>query len=526
MPRVRLRHVILAVFALLSPSAAFAEGAKTLRFVPQADLRILDPVWTSAYITQHHAYLVYDTLFALDADMKPQPQMVERWTVSDDKLTYAFTLRPGLKFHDGQAVGPADCIASIARWGKRDVLGQKLMEVVEVMSPVDDRTFKIALKRPFPLLIDALAKLNGSPFIMPERIARTDADKQITEVIGSGPFKFVKEEWQPGHKVVYVRNADYVPRQEKPSWVAGGKVVKIDRLEWVYLPDAATAAAALANGEVDWWELVPPEVLPVFAGNKAVIVDKKPDPLGTIAILRFNQLHPPFDNPKMRQALLYAIDQGDYMTAVAGEPANWRVCASFFTCGTPLASDAGAEPLSGKRDLERARQLIREAGYKGEKIVLLNPSDYAIVYAEGLITADLLKKLGLNVEVQTSDWGTVLTRRASKEPVENGGWSVFHTSVVGPDMTDPAVNAQLRTNGLDGWFGWPKDEKLEALREAWFAAPDLAAQQHMAAEIQEEAYASVPYIPLGQFNRPTAYRSALSGVIPAPLPILWNVEKN
>jgi peptide/nickel transport system substrate-binding protein len=517
---------LCALAVALLASTASAETGKTLRFIPQADLRILDPVVSTAYMTQHHAYMVYDTLFALDEHLQPQPQMVERWAVSEDRLTYSFTLRAGLRFHDGQGVGPADCIASIARWGKRDVFGQKLMEAVEAMSPVDDLSFKIVLKKPFPLLIAALAKLSGSPFIMPERIARTEADKPITEIIGSGPFKFAKDEWEPGHKVVYVKNTDYVPRAEKPSWVAGGKVVKVDRVEWVYLPDPATAAAALANGEVDWWELVPTELLPTFAGNAAVVVNKRPDPLGTVALLRFNQLNPPFDNPKMRHALLYAVDQRDYMTAVAGDPEHWRVCISFFTCGTPLASEAGAAAMTGKRDLDKARALIREAGYKGEKIVILNASDYPAVNAEGLVTADLLKKLGLNVEVQTTDWGTVLTRRASQAPVDKGGWSIFHTSSVGPDMTDPAVNAQLRANGLSGWFGWPSDDKLEALREAWFAAPDLAAQQQEAAAIQTEAFASVPYIPLGQFDRPTAYRATLSGVISAPLPILWNVEKN
>ena len=522
---VRCGILLAALGALVTPLLAAADGAKTLRFVPQADLRILDPVWSSAYITQHHAYLVYDTLFALDEQLKPHPQMVERWSVSDDTLVYTFTLRDGLKFHDGKPVLPIDCIASIARWGKRDVFGQKLMEVVAAMNPVDDRSFTIALKQPFPLIIEALAKLHGSPFIMPERVARTDADKQITDFTGSGPFKFVATEWQPGHKVVYTKFADYVPRPEKPSWVAGGKVVKFDRVEWIYIPDSATAAAALNNGEVDWWELVPTELLPVFAANKSVIVNKKPDPLGTIGILRFNQLHPPFNNAKMRQAFLYAVDQREYMAAVVGDAAMWRICYSYFTCGTPLANDAATAAIAGRRDLEKARQLIRESGYNNEKIVLLDPSDYAIVHAESLVTADLMRKLGLNVEVATSDWGTLLARRASKEPVDKGGWSAFHTSTVGPDMTDPAQNSQLRGNGLAGWFGWPTDAKLEALREAWFAAPDLAAQQEIAADIQAQAYVSVPYVTIGQFDRPTAYRSNLSGYVAAPLPILWSIDR-
>ncbi len=351
---IRSGILLAALGAFFTPPLAAADGPKTLRFIPQADLRILDPVWTSAYITQHHAYLVYDTLFALDEHMKPQPQMIDHWTVSDDKRAYTFTLRDGLKFHDGLPVLPADCIASIARWGKRDVFGQKLMETVEAMTPIDDKSFKISLKQPFPLIIDALAKLHGSAFIMPERVAKTDADKQITDFTGSGPFKLVKEEWEPGHKVVYAKFADYLPRGEKASWVAGGKVAKFDRVEWIYIPDSATAAAALNNGEVDWWELVPTELLPVFAANKSVIVNKKPDPLGTLGLLRFNQLQPPFNNEKMRQAFLYAVDQREYMAAVAGDPENWRTCYSFFTCGTALANDAGTGAIAGKRDLEKA----------------------------------------------------------------------------------------------------------------------------------------------------------------------------
>ena len=518
--------VMIAFGVLLAPGFVAAQSTgKTLRFVPQADLRILDPVWSSAYITQHHAYLIYDTLFALDDQLKPHPQMVKRWSVSDDKLVYSFTLRDGLKFHDGRPVLPVDCIASIARWGKRDVFGQKLMEVVAAMTPLDDKSFTIELKRPFPLVIEALAKLHGSAFIMPERVAKTDADKQITEFTGSGPFKFIAAEWEPGHKVVYAKFTDYVPRAEAPNWVAGGKVVNFDRVEWIYIPDSATAAAALNNGEVDWWELVPPELLPVFAGNKSVIVNKKPDPLGTIGLLRFNQLQPPFNNEKLRQAFLYAVDQREYMAAVVGDATMWRLCYSYFTCGTPLANDAVIDALAGKRDLDKARQLVRESGYNNEKIVLLDPSDYAIVHAESLVTADLMCRLGLNVEVATSDWGTLLARRASKEPVDKGGWSAFHTSTVGPDMTDPAQNSQLRGNGLAGWFGWPTDDKLEALREAWFAAPDLAAQKKIAADIQAQAYTSVPYITIGQFDRPTAYRSNLTGYVAAPLPILWSIDR-
>ena len=293
--------------AFIAPPASAQQ--KTLKFVPEADLRILDPIATTAYITRNYAYMVYDTLFSVNEKFEVQPQMVEKWTLSDDKLTYTFTLRDGLKFHDGAAVKSADCIASIERWAKRDALGQRLAEMTEKWTVVDDKTFTLKLKRPFALTLDALGKPSSNvPFIMPERVAKTDAFENIKDTIGSGPFKFVKEEWVPGNKVVFVKNTDYVPRKEAPSWASGGKVVKVDRVEWIYIPDSATAAAALNAGEVDWWQMVPPDLVPLLTKNKDIKVENT-DPMGSMGMIRFNQLHPPFNNPKMRQALLYVVNQ-------------------------------------------------------------------------------------------------------------------------------------------------------------------------------------------------------------------------
>ena len=517
----------LRAFAL-DPRVCREPGAaqeKVLKFIPQADLRILDPIATTAYITRNHGYMVYDTLFATDAKFQVQPQMVEKWEVSRDKLTYTFTLRDGLKFHDGQPVRSADCIASVERWAKRDALGQKLAQSTESWTAVNDKTFRLKLKKPFPLTLDALGKLSSNvPFIMPERIAKTDAFQNITEVIGSGPFKFVKEEWVPGNKVVYVKNTDYVPRKEAPSWAAGGKVVKVDRVEWIYIPDSATAAAALNAGEADWWEQLPPDLIPLLRKNKDMRVENI-DPLGSIGIMRFNFLQPPFNNQKMRQALLYVVNQQDYVLGIAGDEKNGHTCYSFFTCGTPLSSEVGAEPLKGKRDFDNAKKLIQESGYKGEKIVIISATDQPIVHSQSLITADLLRKLGLNVELQAGDWGTLITRRTSKEPVEKGGWSIFHTWFVGPDMANPAATSPMRKLGEKAWFGWPNDPKLEELREAWFDATDAAAGRKAADAVQVEAFEFVPYIPTAQFIIPTAYRSNLSGVIVAPVTFLWNVEK-
>jgi len=508
----------------LASAPALAQG-KVLKFVPEADLRSLDPIWTTAYITRNHGYMVYDVLFATDANFKIQPQMVDKWEVSRDNLTYTFTLRDGLKFHDTTPVRSADCIASIERWAKRDVFGQKLAEMTDSWTAVNDKTFRLKLKKPFPYVLEALGKPSSNvPFIMPERVAKIDAFKQVEDPTGSGPFKMVKAEWVPGNKVVYVKNTDYVPRKEAPSWGAGGKVAKVDRVEWIYIPDAATAAAALNNGEVDWWQQVPVDLIPVLEKNRSIKVESV-DPLGSIGLLRFNHLQPPFNNVKLRQAVLAVLDQNDYAIAIAGSPKNGKPCPSYFTCGTPMASTAASTALTGKRDLDKAKAMVKEAGYKGEKVILMTATDQPIVHSQALVTQELLRKIGFNVELAASDWGTLITRRSSKEPVEKGGWSVFHTWFVGPDITTPALNSPLRGAGDKSWFGWPSDAKLEELRDAWFNAPTLADQKKVAEEMQKRAFESVPYIPTAQFIIPTAYRSNLSGVINSPVTFIWNVEK-
>jgi peptide/nickel transport system substrate-binding protein len=507
------------------PAFAQSSGPKILKMIPQNDLRVLDPIWTTSYATRNHGYMMFDTLFALDAEMKVQPQMVGAYDVSPDGLRYTFTLRDGLKFHDGEPVRAVDCIASVKRWAVRDVLGQAMATAIDEMVPQGDKSFAFHLKSPFPLLLDGLAKVSTVlPVMMPERLAKTDPYQQVTEMIGSGPFKFVKDEFQPGHKVVYLKNTDYVPRAEPPSWASGGKVVKVDRVEWISVPDAATAAAALMNGEIDWWEQPPSEYFQMLSANPAVALANI-NVLGQMTMLRFNQLHPPFDNVKMRQAILAVTDQKEYMSAVAGDPENWSVCPSFFTCGGPMANDVGSEALTGPRDFDKAKKLIAEAGYKGERIVLLQATDTLSSNAPGLVTADLFRKLGLNVDVQVMDFGTLVTRRASKEPPDKGDWSVFATGWVGVDQIDPATNQGLRANGGDAWFGWPTDPKLEELRARWLAAPTPEARQKIAADIQRRAFEVVPYVPLGKYVTNTALRKNLTGLIKAPPILMWNIEK-
>jgi peptide/nickel transport system substrate-binding protein len=505
--------------------ASAAGDSKTLRFIPQSDLRVLDPIWTTAYVTRNHGYMVFDTLFAIDSKFRPQPQMVGEFEVSPDKLSYSFALRDGLKFHDGQPVRGADCVASIRRWMARDALGQTMATVIADMKGGDDENFSIHLKEPFPLLIDGLAKVSSlAPFMMPERLAKTDPYQQVTEMIGSGPFKFVKEEFQPGNKIVYVKNTDYVPRSEPPDWASGAKVVKVDRVEWLVVLDDATKTAALQSGEDDWWENPSADLWPVLAANPDIELNSA-DAIRGMGCLRFNWLYPPFDNVKMRQAVLMVASQPDFMTAFVGDQKNWDVCASFFTCGGPMASKAGSEALTGKRDYDKAKQLIKEAGYNGEKIVVLDAVDQPLIHAEALVTADILKKLGLNVDYLASDWGTVVTRRASKKPPADGGWNIFETGWVGSDLIDPSTNVMLRANGDAAWFGWPKDDQLEQLRTQWLKAKDLEERQEIAAKIQQRAFEVVAYVPTGQFEAKTALRKNIKGFKPAPAFFMWNIEK-
>ncbi|MCB4825041.1 ABC transporter substrate-binding protein [Roseicella aerolata] len=522
-----LRRTLLtgAAAALAAPALAQTPAAGVLRYVPQTDLTVLDPVFTTAYVTRHHALMVYDQLYGLDSQLRPQPQMVEGHAVEGDGLLWRFRLREGLKFHDGEPVRGRDCIASIRRWAQRDGLGQVLMARVAEMTAPDDRSFTIRLDRRFGPMLETLAKIGPSAlFVMPERIAATDASTQIREVIGSGPFRFRADERVVGARVVYERNPDYIPREGRPSWAAGPKRVHFDRVEWTVMPDAGTAAAALRNGEVDWWENPPNDLAPALRRSRDVIL-KRGSPLGTIGTGIFNTLHPPFDKPAVRRAVLRAMSQQDFMTAAAGtDPALWRADAGVFTPGTPLATDAGIEAITATRDLERSRRELREAGYGGETVVLLAPSDQPALSALAEVQLDLFKKLGVTVDFRVSDWGTLVQRRASREPADKGGWSMFHTTWNGLDGINPGVMTYLRANGAQAWFGWPNVPKLDALRTAWFDAPDLAAQKAIAADIQRTVFEEAPYLPTGQFFGNTAYRRTITEPV-SEVFAFWEVRR-
>ncbi len=513
--------------ALAVPAVARGDAANMLTFVPQADLAVLDPIWTTTYQTRDHGFLVFDTLFGLDSHFKAQPQMAEGAVSEDDGRTWRITLRPELMFHDDTKVLARDCVASVKRWGARDGFGQALIAATDEISARDDKTIQFRLKYPFPLLPDALAKTPPSICpIMPERLAVTDPYKQVTEMVGSGPYRFKADERVSGSRVVYQRNMKYVPRPNgTPDGTAGPKIAYIDRIEWRIIPDPGTVAAAVQNGEIDWWLVPQADLLPLLRKQRDVKVENIV-PTGFIATMRFNQLSPPFDNPAIRRALLGAVEQSDYMIGMVGtDETLWNVPCGVFTPNTPLASNAGMDVLTSKRDPAKVRHDLEVAGYKGEKVVVLTPTDIASAKALADITADTLRHLGMNVDAQAMDWATLVGRRAKMDPVEQGGWNIFHTSWSGLDQINPAGHIFLRGNGKAAAPGWPSSPRIEELRDAWFKASDLAAQKKLAEQMQLHAFQDVPYIPLGQYFQPTAYQANLTGVLPGN-PVFWNIRRS
>ena len=515
------------VGGLSAPAIAQGASARTLRFVPQANLANFDPIWGTQYVVRNAAALVWDTLYGVDAKLQPQRQMVESEETTDDGKTWTFKLRPGLKFHDGEPVLSKDVVASLSRWAARDPMGLMILAIQQELTAVDDRTFKWVLKQPFPKMLYALAK-NNAPcsFIMPERIAKTDPFKQITEYVGSGPMKFAKSEWVPGAKSVFEKFTDYVPRQEKASWLAGGKNILVDRVEWLVMPDPATAAAALQNGEVDWWENPISDLVPVLKKNKNISVDIG-DPLGNIGSFRMNHLHPPFNNVKARRAVLMALSQEDYMRALVGDDDTlWKPLPGFFTPDTPLYTELGGEILKGKRDFDAAKKLLAESGYSGQPVTCVVAQDQPITKAQGDVTADLLKKLGMNVDFVATDWGTVGARRAMKTPPGQGGWNMFHSWHAGADCINPAAYTAIRANGDKAWFGWPNSPNTEKEITAWFDAKNLEEEKAAIGQVNKAALEDVVYAPTGFFLTYTAWRKNVSGITKGPLPFFWDVSKS
>jgi peptide/nickel transport system substrate-binding protein len=519
--------VLASLLALTLCSAHLTAQAqtKTLKVVAHADVKILDPTFTTAYISRNFGYMVYDTLFAQDSKGVPKPQMVDKYTTSKDGKQWSFTLRAGLKFADGTPVTSADCIASLQRWAARDSLGRAMNNAGAQWKAVDAKTFTLTLTAPFGLVLDGLAKPSGfPPVIMPERLAKMPATAPLPEVMGSGPFIFKRDEWVPGNKAVFVRNPNYVARSEPPSGLSGSKKPHFDRVEWLYLPDANSAAAALRNGEVDLIEQVPPDYITPLRADPNVKIGAAGSWQGFLVM---NQLHAPFNNPKVRQALQYAISQEKF-TAGMGYPLDMRVtyCPSFFICGSANETAAGAEPFR-KPDLAKAKQLLAESGYKGEKVVLLVPSDVTYLNAEALMAAQTMRSIGMNVDAQTSDWASIGARRAKREAPEAGGWNVYVTVAGEFDANSPITNAYLAAACGNTMPGWPCDKPLDKLRNTWLAATTPAARKEALDAFQRRAYEALPYINLGQYSPAFAARKNLKGLdgMWSGMPTVWMLDR-
>jgi peptide/nickel transport system substrate-binding protein len=517
--------VLAATSGFPAPAISQRAAARAVRLVPHADLANFDPIWTPAYIARNAGVLVWDMLYGADARLKPQRQMVEAEEVSADGLTWTFRLRPGLRFHDGEKVLAKDAVASINRWAARDTMGQMLKAIENELTAVDDRTFRWVLKKPYPKMLIALGKM-GTPccFVMPARIAATDPFRQINEYVGSGPMRFKRNEWVPGAIAAFERFADYVPRDEEASWLAGGKRIVADRIEWLVMPDGATVAAALQTGEIDWWEIVVPDMEPMLRKNRNLVVDFN-DPLGNIGFLLMNQAFAPFSDVRARRAILTAMSQEEYMRAFVGDdPKLWKPVPGYFTPETSLYTEEGGEILKGPRNLDAAKRLLKESGYGGEPVVVMAAQDIPHHKAWGEVTVDLLRHLGVNVDYNAVDWGTVVARRAQKKSPGQGGWHMYVTSLYGVDCVDP-TNKFLHADGNLAINGSAKSEAVETEISGWFDATTPDQEKAAARRVNRAALEHVVYAPLGWYLRSYTWRKSLTGVTQGPLPFFWGVSK-
>ncbi|HTS94183.1 MAG TPA: ABC transporter substrate-binding protein, partial [Stellaceae bacterium] len=516
--RTVLEGGLAAAAVAAAPAIARAQGkpsvAQTVRAVLHGDIPTYDPIWTTANMSAYHGAMVYDTLFGIDGNQAPQPQMVGKYGVSDDKLTWTFELRDGLKWTDGTDVTTADVIPSLKRWAARDGGGQHMMLRVKDIAAKDAKTFQIILKEKYGLVLDVLAK-TSTPicYMMRKKEAETDPMQKIDTVVGSGPFKMNPDETKPGTQYVYDKNAAYVPRSEPATGIAGGKIVKVERVVYINMPDAQTAMAALQAGEIDFYEIPPLDLLGGLEGDpniKLEVLNK----LGNVGQIRLNFLHPPFDNEKARQAMLYIVNQSDMMKASFGSSPYARTCGAYFGCGTPMENGVNDDWFKGGQNYDKAKQLFKEAGYDGRPILLMQATNIAIMSNTAQVLAQEMRQAGLNVQVEAMDWSNVVQRRSSKAAPDKGGWNIFITWSGGAAIGNPILLAAHAATGDNAWFGWPKNEQYEELRNQWALADTLEERKKIAEKLQQLAWTFVPQLYYGQWIQPAAMRKNINGVIP------------
>ncbi len=511
------RNLLLAGGAAALAWPRPARAATTLNVVLESEAVILDPHFTTAAITRSFGYHVFDTLFAMDNSGAIRPQMVERHEAAADGLTWRFTLRPGLRFHDGAPVTARDCALSLQRWAPRDAMGRLLLAAGAHFEAMDAATLVLTLREPFPLVLEVLGKPNAPvPFILPERLARTPGETRITEIVGSGPFAFRTDLWRPGSSMVLERFADYRPRPEPADFLAGGKAVRIDQLVLRVMPDQATAATALMAGEIDYQQYLPFDLLPRLERARGVTLMG----LGGLHMFqgnfRLNHAAPPFDDPEIRRVLWHLVDQPAVLQAI-GVPERFAVqrCGSFFMCDSPYESRTGAETLDFS--LEKARAALARTRYAGQTVVMLEVQG-SISQTASMVLAQNLRTVGFTVEQQVMDWGTVLARRVRKE-----GWNLFSVYSNGIDMISPLTHFYVASTCAD-YTGWSCDARIPPLLAAFSRAPDPAARKRLADEIQGVAYGLTPAVSWGQFTIPAGYRNRLRNLPQSSFPMFWSVE--
>ncbi|EHL95319.1 ABC transporter, substrate-binding protein, family 5 [Acetobacteraceae bacterium AT-5844] len=512
---------VLAAGALALATSIGSARAEPLKVVLEAEIVTLDPHFTSAYITRTFGYMVYDTLFAPDSAGTMKPQMVERWNTSDDGLTWNFTLREGLAFHDGSPVTAEDVVASLKRWGSRNALGGRLMAATASLTANDARSFTLVLKAPYGLVLDTLGTTSSpSPFIMPARIAATPGTTQISEIVGSGPFIYNRADHRPGDRMLLRRNENYRPREEPVDFLTGGKAPKVEALDIRVIPDGATAAAALQSGEVDYMQYAPFDFLPAMERDRNLRVLNFTGAHMFTGHYRINTASKPFDDPAIRRILLKLVDQSEVMAGLGLDPRYSRSCAAFFICGSPYETDAGAAPLSDP-SIEAAAAMLRQTSYNGEPVIVLVASDLEAPRVASQILADRLQRAGFKVDMQVMDWASVLARRGQRQ-----GWSVYGVHALGLDLSSPLTNSVINFNCTDATTaGFMCERRMVPLFDAFARAPTREAQREVAGQIQTIIYEQGLGIPFGQFAQPAAMRANVTGLIPSAVPVFWNAEK-
>ncbi|MBX4917470.1 ABC transporter substrate-binding protein [Rhizobium bangladeshense] len=498
------------------------EPVKWSHGVPQA----FDPYTTTDVDIGDYAFGVYDMLFGLDSKLVPQPQMIGDWSASDDKRTYTFQLRDGLSWHDHTKVTAADCVASIRRWFLTPG-GSLVQQRAQDVSIKDDKTFIITLKEPLGLLIDQLAQVSTYPlFIMREKDADRPPSEAVTTHVGSGPFKFNEELFVPGANITFDKFEEYVPRSEAPDGLAGGKIARVSRVIWNDFPDQQTAVSALQAGEIDFLGAPPADLYPVIESDPNLVLEDLYKS-GYNYFLRMNCLQKPFNNVKARQAMLHLINQEAFLRIINPSPQYSRPVKSLFGIGTAYTNEANTDWYKEGGDAEAAKRLFAEAGYAGEKVVILDPTDWGEAHNASLLLASEMRKIGINAELASTDWAGLVTRRAKKVSVDEGGWSIFISSATDFQFGDPTTAAWMAMNGEESWFGWPESAEYEALRAKWPDVETLEERQALAREMQQVWWNYASLISLGQVVSPVAYRKDLTGLVglkTGNVP-MWNMQK-